>query len=176
MLTFRLESKAAQAALNLLLVQLKEPIKLYKTWGTRVRNKAQANARAKGGRRLWKRIADSVVLAAVSNSGARVMCLSYIGAHKETGGPIAARNRRFLTIPVHPDSKNRTVSEMKLDGVKLFRVGRALGRSDKRGNFVALYALCKRTRAQRADTWWPSESWALMVGQEEALWHLERGH
>lgn len=176
MLTAKLEAKAAQAALNTLLLQIKDGSKLFKTWGTVVRNKAQSNARGKGGRRLWKRIADSVVLAAVSNHGARVLCMDYIGAHKETGGPIIAKRREYLTIPLTEESRGKTAPEMRLDGVRLFRIGKTLGRKEGKDGFVALFALCKKTRSQRAEKWWPDPKWVLEAGMKEAKWHIEKGH
>ena len=164
--------------LKRMLRKINDRSKLFKTWGTVVLNKARRNARAKGGRKLWRTIADMTRLTSVSNDGAVVECLSYIGAHKEFGGPIRAKNKAALTIPIHELARGRTSRELALDlGVKLFvpKNTNVLGYSDN-GTFVGLYALRTRTASQRPDPWWVGTDWALQKGIEEARWHIEKGH
>ena len=172
---------AASPELKRLLRRLNDRLKFFKTWGTAVYEKARANARAKRGRRLWRTIADLTRLVRVSNSGAAVECLSYIGAHKEFGGPIKAKNGRYLTIPIHKLAKGRTVGELEAEGMDIFRLpgtktlGRGVGKG-KHQKYEPLFALCERTRPQRPDPWWVSAEWALEKGVEEAKWHIEKGH
>ena len=89
---------------------------------------AGATRRAQGGRRLWKQIADAVVLCNVSQRGADIRgegLFCRIGMHKQTGGPIRVREKNFLTIPVDPSAYGKTAKEYSLDtGVRLFRPGR----------------------------------------------------
>lgn len=90
-LTLAIDSAIASAKLWALMLRIRDPAKLHKIWGVRVMNQARANARAKGGRRLWKQIADSVVLQSVSQRGADIRGVGLfgrIGLHKEKGGPI----------------------------------------------------------------------------------------
>ena len=71
-LSVAVNSAIASARLWALMLRIRDPAKLYKFWGIRVMNQARANARAKGGRRLWKQIADAVVLQSVSQRGADI--------------------------------------------------------------------------------------------------------
>ena len=96
-LTLAIDSAIASAKLWALMLRIRDPTKLHKIWGVRVMNQARANARAKGGRRLWKQIADSVVLQSVSQRGADIRGVGLfgrIGMHKEKGGPIRVRGLR----------------------------------------------------------------------------------
>ena len=93
-LTLAIDSAIASAKLWALMLRIRDPAKLHKIWGVRVMTQARANARAKGGRRLWKQIADSVVLQSVSQRGADIRGVGLfgrIGLHKEKGGPIRVR-------------------------------------------------------------------------------------
>lgn len=167
--------------LRRLMRKINNLLPFFKTWGTVVLNQAKANARAKKGRRFWRTIADLTRLTSVSNSGATVECLSYIGAHKEFGGPIKARNGKYLTIPIHDLARGKTVAEVEADGVHLFRLpgtrtlGRDVGTGENR-DYEPIFALVEETKPQRPDPWWVKPAWALEKGVEEARWHIEKGH
>ena len=114
--------------------------------------------------------------------GAVIECLSYIGAHKEHGGPIRVKNKSYLTIPISELAYGKTAEEVEMNGIELFRPGppgakkNLLAYADENGNLVPVFALCKQTRPQRADKWWPEDYWVLEQGIREAKWHIERGH
>ena len=176
-LTLGIDSAIASARLWALMLRIRDPARLHKLWGIRVMNQARANARAKGGRRLWKQIADSVVLQSVSQRGADIRGVGLfgrIGMHKEKGGPIRVREKSWLTIPIDPAAMGKTVSEYSLEtDVKLFRPG---GKENPKkilayaqdGRLVPVFALCKITAPQRKDRWLPERNWVLHVGIEEA--------
>lgn len=172
----------ASARLRVLMLRLSDTLPLFKTWSTVVVNKARSNARAKGGRRLWRQIADYTRVTACSQRGATIECLSYIGVHKEFGGPIQAKNKAALTIPIHRMAYGQTAAELEMSGIRLFRPGspgmkkNLLVTADGNGNLIPVFALCRRTRPQRADKWWPENRWVLDQGIREAKWHLEKGH
>lgn len=177
MLNGKVVLNTASKELNSRLRRINDKLKFFKTWGTVVLNKAKSNARAKGGRRLWKRIADATHLTSVSGTGAVIECFDYIGAHKETGGPIRAKNKKALTIPIHEMARGKTARELELDGLDLFRPkGKDVLGISLDGMFVALFALRKSTRSQRPDQWWPDGDWALQKGLEEAEWHIGKGN
>jgi len=176
-LSVGIDSAIASARLWALMLRIRDPSKLYKTWGVRVMNQALTNARAKGGRRLWKQIADAVVLNSVSLRGADIRGVGLfgrIGMHKEKGGPIRVREKNWLTIPIDPAAYGMTAAEYAMKhGVRLFRPGRK--DSPKRilayaqaGSLVPVFALCKATSPQRADRWLPEHNWVLHAGIEEA--------
>jgi len=169
---------AASGELTRLMLRIKDTTKLFKTWGMVVLNKAKGNARAKGGRRLWRTIADQTRLTEVGPAGATIECLSYIGTHKELGGPIRVKDKSALTIPIHEMARGKTSRELALDlGVRLFAPkGKSVLGYSVDGNFVALFALRKSTAPQRPDPWWVDADWALQKGLEEARWHIEKGH
>ena len=172
-----IDSAVASARLLALMLRIRDPAKLYKFWGVRVMNQARANARAKGGRRLWKQIADAVVLRNVSQRGADILGVGLwgrIGIHKEKGGPIRARKKNFLTIPIDPSAYGKTAAEYSMDtGVRLFSL-RSKSNSKRilayrqDGTLVPVFALCKTTAPQRADKWLPEHNWVLHVGIDEA--------
>lgn len=182
MIIAKIESAALSVKLWMMMRQIQNPLALYKTWSTVVVNKARANARAKGGKRLWKQIADYTKVSRCSQRGAIIECLSYIGAHKEYGGPIRVKNKSWLTIPISELAYGKTAGEIELSGIKLFRPGRKeakkniLAYSDAAGTLVPVFALCKQTRPQRADKWWPDHRWVLEQGVKEAKWHIEKRH
>ena len=118
-----LKKSLAEAELRRLTARLKNTLPFYKTWSTVVVNKARSNARSKGGKTLWKRIEKATQIRSCNASGARIECFSYIGAHKEQGGPIAVKNKKFLTIPLVDYAKGKTVEYLQLSGIKLFRPG-----------------------------------------------------
>lgn len=176
-LTLGIDSAIASARLWALMLRIRDPARLHKIWGVRVMNQARANARAKGGRRLWKQIADSVSLQSVSQRGADIRGVGLfgrIGLHKEKGGPIRVREKPFLTIPIDPGARDKTVAEYAMEtGFRLFRPGRK--DSPKKilayaqdGRLVPVFALCQMTAPQRADKWLPERNWVLHVGIEEA--------
>ena len=158
----------ASARLRVLMLRLSDTLPLFRSWSTVVVNKARSNARAKGGRRLWRQIADYTRVTSCSQRGATIECLSYIGAHKEFGGPIQAKNKMALTIPIHRMAYGQKASELEMSGIKLFRPGSPA--------MIPVFALCRRTRPQRADKWWPEKRWVLDQGIREAKRHIEKGH
>ncbi len=182
MIIARIESATASARLWLLMQSIRNTLPFFKTWSTVVVNRARSNARAKGGRRLWRRIADYTKVTKCSQHGAVIECLSYIGAHKEHGGPIRVKNKSSLTISISELAYGKTAEEVEMSGIKLFRPGRAgakrniLAYSDPDGKLVPVFVLCKRTRPQRADKWWPEQHWVLRQGVREAKYHIEKRH
>lgn len=182
MIIARIESATASARLWLLMQSIRNTLPFFKTWSTVVVNRARSNARAKGGRRLWRRIADYTKVTKCSQHGAVIECLSYIGAHKEHGGPIRVKNKSSLTIPISELAYGKTAEEVEMSGIKLFRPGRAgakrniLAYSNPDGKLVPVFVLCKRTRPQRADKWWPEQHWVLRQGVREAKYHIEKRH
>lgn len=178
MIIAKVLNAAASVRLWLLMQRVRDPAKVYKIWGIKVVEKLRSNARAKGGRRLWKQIADAVRLDNVSQSGADVDVVGLwgrIGVHKEKGGPIRVRKKNFLTIPIEPSARGKTAEEFAADNhVRLFRPGgadsgrRVLAYSDADGRLVPVFALCRATRPQKRDRWYPSTQWVLRTGIEEA--------
>ena len=176
-LSVGIKSAVASARLWALMLRIRDPSKLYKFWGIRVMNQARTNARAKGGRRLWKQIADAVVLRNVSLRGADIRGVGLfgrIGMHKEKGGPIRVREKNFLTIPIDPAAYGKTAAEYSMEtGIRLFRPGRKDNPKKilayaQDGTLVPVFALCKMTAPQRADPWLPDRNWVLHAGIEEA--------
>lgn len=134
----------------------------FQAFGTLVKREATRSALAKGGRRFWRQIADRTRVAEVSPSGVTVVNDHVAAAQKQYGGAIEARTRRYLTIPVAEIARGRRASEFpqELKVVRTSRGASLLGYDEGAGKsrrFVALYALCRRTRAQRPDPFWPSE-------------------
>ena len=72
MIIAKVLNAAASVRLWLLMQRVRDPAKVYKIWGIKVVEKLRSNARANGGRKLWKQIADSVRLDNVSQRGADV--------------------------------------------------------------------------------------------------------
>lgn len=135
----------------------------FQAFGTLVKREAQRSARSKGGRRFWLQIADRTRVAEVSAAGVTVVNDHVAAAQKQFGGPIEARNRKYLTIPVNALARGRRASEFTQD-LHVVRTGRGaslLGYDEGKGerrHFVALYALVKKTRPQRPDPFWPDEA------------------
>lgn len=182
MLIGKIDTAIASARLWVLLLKMRDPAPFYKIWGSLVLDQARANARAKGGRTLWEKIAESVHLKRVSQRGAELECTGLwgrIGLHKQTGGPIQVKNRSFLTIPIHQMAYGKTAGEVEMSGVRLFRPGkpgskkRVLAYNDN-GRLVSVFALCKKTRPQRADPWLPEKRWILRTGVEAAKRYIEQ--
>lgn len=164
-----------------LATQLNNTLPLFKAWGVTVQDKARANARRKGGRRLWKMIASMTRVTKLTPFEAHVECLSYIGAHKEYGGIIRVKEKSALTIPIIKEAQGMRAEEFEIQhGVTLFRPKcsegdkkNVIGYSDGE-NFIAVYALCKATRRQKADKWWPDQQWTLDQGIKIAEKLLEK--
>lgn len=179
MLTAKLDARLTCAKLNFLLLLLRNPTPFFRSWGTAVEDKAKGNAIAKGGDNIWPNIAKATRLHSVSASGAVVECFDYIGAHKEKGGPIKAKNGRYLTIPIHELAMGFTVGEVENRGIDLFRLpgtktlGRGVGKGENK-TYEPFFALCEETRPQRADPWWPGEQWALREGVRHAEKHIDQ--
>lgn len=172
-----LKKSLAEAELRRLTARLKNTLPFYKTWSTVVVNKARSNARSKGGKTLWKRIEKATQVSSCNASGAKIECFSYIGAHKELGGPIVARNKKFLTIPLVDYAKGKTVEYLHLSGIKLFRpAGRKVLMRQTETGVEAVFALCKKTKPQQRYPWWPEVNWVAEQGVKEAKWHLMKGH
>lgn len=172
----------ASARLRVLMLRLSDTLPLFRSWSETVVKQARNNAAAKGGKKLWGQIADFTKVTACSQRGATIECLSYIGVHKEFGGPIQAKNKAALTIPIHRMAYGQKASELEMSGIKLFRPGspgmkkNLLVTTDGDGNLIPVFALCRRTRPQRADKWWPENRWVLDQGIRWAKWHIEKGH
>lgn len=182
MIIAQIKSATASARLWFLMLKMRDPAPFYKIWGTIVLNQAQANARAKGGRTLWKQIADAVHLKRVSQRGVDLECTGLfgrIGLHKQNGGPIRVKNKSWLTIPISGLAYGKTAEEVEMSGIDLFRPGppgakRNILAYAENGNLVPVFALCKQTRPQRADPWLPEKSWILRTGVDEAKRYIER--
>ena len=148
-----------------------EPV--FQAFGTLVKREARRNAMAKGGRGFWLQVADRTRVAEVSADSVTVVNDHVAAAQKQFGGPIAARNRKALAIPVDPMARGRRPSEFTqpLKVVRTKRGASLLGYEEGRGagrRFVALYALVKRTRPQRPDPFWPTPERARELAEEAA--------
>lgn len=135
-------------------------------WAEDVRDLARDNTK-KYGSGFWNEIAEQTYISSVSADSAEIVCDHVAGAHKHTGGPIRVRNKSWLTIPINPLSKGKSVARMKSEGYKLFRPWRkggqerwhALAFVQKKGEKpIPLFALTKETRPQRPFPWWPEKS------------------
>ncbi len=178
-----IDSAVASARLWALMLRIRDPAKLYKFWGVRVMNQARANARAKGGRKLWKQIADAVVLRNVSQRGADILGVGLwgrIGIHKEKGGSIRVRKKNFLTIPIDRLAEGKTAEEFAADNhVRLFRPGGSNSKSrilayNDNGVLHPVFALCRITRPQKQYRWYPPTQWVLQTGIEVTKKMLEK--
>ena len=100
MLYARLEDGQLRRTLGKLLDKIQNKLPLFTTWGRAVELEAKTNARAYGGRRIWRNIAGATRLHSITRDGAVVEC----GAPIETRmiSPqrvIFLRNRKkFLKI------------------------------------------------------------------------------
>ena len=169
MLYARLDDGQLRRTLGKLLDKFQNKLPLFKTWGRAVEQEAKNNARAYGGRRIWRNIAGATRLHSVTRDGAVVECYDPIGTHKERGGPIRARNAKALTIPLSALARGRRVAELEARGISVFRLPKSnvLGRNVGRGKsrtFEPLYALCKHTAPQRKFPWWPDQYFVQRTG------------
>jgi hypothetical protein len=129
------------------------------------------------GGRCWRDIARAVKVQDVSDSGATVLCDDLVdgkspAAHKEFGGPIVARNRAALTIPIAPEAQGKlarqfsalTLLKPNASGDLVGVLGVMRGRG-KNKSFKALFLLRRRTRPQAREPWWLTSDEALEIGQ-----------
>lgn len=183
MIIAKVLNAAASVRLWLLMQRVRDPAKVYKIWGIKVVEKLRSNARAKGGRRLWKQIADSVRLDNVSQRGADVDAVGLwgrIGIHKEKGGSIRVRKKNFLTIPIDRLAEGKTAEEFAADNhVRLFRPGGSNSKSrilayNDNGVLHPVFALCRITRPQKQYRWYPPTQWVLQTGIEVTKKMLEK--
>ena len=150
------------------------------SWGVAVRSKAKLNAKAKGGKHMWRDIARATELRTISKDGVEVYCSHVAAAQKQFGGTIEApgkgagsKGAKYLAIPISPESKGVPVGEFVTGGIKLFVLGKkdgerggVLGYSED-GVFHGLYALRKRVR-QKADPWFPGPKEIVDIGDRMA--------
>lgn len=145
-------------------------------WGATIRKRAMENAAGKGGRRLWRDIARSVNVKAVTSDSVEVGAYHVAAAQKQFGGPIAARGKAaggadMLTIPIAPEADGQSAAKFALAGRKLFVFLRSnlLGYMEDDGlSFHPLFALTRRTKPQRAFPWWPEPEFIEARGIEQA--------
>lgn len=164
--------------LSACLSSLSDLTDVFGDWSDDIRDMARANARgySRGGG-FWESIARSVK-SGYNASGGRVWSDHYAGRHKDAGGVIEARIKRSLTIPIHEISRGRNVASFRAEGYKLFSPGPkdnekgVLGYLDATGRFVALFALRRRTRPQRAFPWWPKDDDVLAIGRKIVKEHI----
>ncbi len=171
----RIDKVKVEKTLADLAGRLTQPMRFLKTWGNSVAKSARANARAKGGRRFWRGIAQSVRLQQVSDDTLIVGSDHFAAAQKQFGGRIEAKNKEALTIPITEEAKGKTVAEFKMGGRPLFRLpgSNVLGYS-AHGEFFPEYALVKRTKPQKADPWFPDNAEVSALGMKEAEFWLKK--
>jgi hypothetical protein len=155
---------------------------LVLAWGRAVAVQAQRNARAKGGRRFWGELARSVNVRRVDGGAAEVYSDHVAAAQKQYGGPIEAPGRgpgakgaKALTIPLPgTPAEGRTAADF---GGKLFLVKPedegGLLCANIGGEFMALFAVRKRTKPQPPSPFFPDAGAVRDVGEEMAKRRLE---
>ena len=131
-----------------------------KNLSTALTEEFQKNARAKGGRSLWKDIADGLKPATTGNA-AQVTSLHPAASIRQWGGIIRAKNKPWLTIPTGSEAKGKTASQMRGQGWLIFRIpgkdgGYLLGTRGKGGKAVLLFTLRKQVQ-HPADPWMPND-------------------
>ncbi len=100
--------------------KLQHPAPFFARWGQRAAIKTRANARAKGGRRLWGEIARATHLASYSDHHAQV-AIDHVAARiRQTGGTIRPRDAKALTIPLTDEAEGKRAGEFELGGQELF--------------------------------------------------------
>lgn len=171
---------------------------LMLAWGIKVRDHARANARAKGGKSLWKQIAASVQVRRLAGSGVELHTDHVAARMRHEGGTIRPKGSAnggadALTIPISPASRGKRAGEFAAAGRNLFVLKRpgkapllgysARGRGAVRNSagqfqsgevdrFVPLYVLMMSVRHPAAP-WWPSDATALQIGEDLAIQHLK---
>jgi hypothetical protein len=116
---------------------------------------AKANARAQGGKYFWGQIAQGVQ--GKSDETAAVIQAQHVAsAQKQFGGPIRAKNKRCLTIPISAAAIYKTVD----DFTDIFRYKSEKGDTIlavKNGDSIQnLFVLKTKTKPQRAFPWFPN--------------------
>jgi len=149
-------------------------------WGNAIAREAREAARQKPGRRFWREVARATRVDRAGADGVSIANWHVAGAHKQTGGPIVAKNARALTIPIAEEARGRRAAEFEAGGRELFAIpGRGgdsvgiLGYAEEDGDFHALFALRRRTRPQAPDPWWPTDRRMMDLGDVEARRFLE---
>ena len=153
-------------------------------WGATTRKRAMENARAKGGRRLWRDIARSINLKAVSNDAVEVGAYHVAAAQKQYGGRIKAKGKAaggsdYLTIPVASEAEGQFAGKFALPTTRhpegtgsfalfVFPNSNLLGYMEESGSFHPLFALVRETKPQRPDPFWPDDAFIEQQGIEQA--------
>lgn len=169
-------SDSATGDLEALLKRLDNRKGFYQVWGGRLNTKIRKNARAKGGKSFWRALADSTQVDYVSDRGASVVVQHIAAAQKQFGGRIAAKNSKYLTIPISDEARRKRAGEFSL--VKLFTItskkgNKILGYSDG-DKFNGLYLLRKAVD-QRADPFLPTDEETIAMGEKTAIKQIEKG-
>lgn len=164
--------KIGRWALRLKSPQIRQ--RFLKGWGAKIRKQAILNARAKGGRRLWREISNAVDIQSVNANAVDVRATHAAAAQKQYGGKIRARGKAaggadYLTIPIAPEAEGQSAAKFALGGRNLFVFPNSnlLGYMEE-DSFHPLFALVKETRPQRADPWWPTDDFIEEQGIKEA--------
>lgn len=128
-----------------------------------VEEAARASARAKGGRRFWASVAETVMTRRGADGSLTVGAWHRAAGFRHRGGVIAAPGRgpgalgrRALAIPLGRARKGRwSTVEAEQRGLRLFRAGDVLmGRRGSHGRAEPLFLLRRRV-TQRPDPWFP---------------------
>lgn len=134
---------------------------LFRFIGSYVSRLAKDNARAKGGRKFWKQIANSVRMEAY-DEGAVIGATHYAASHKHAGGAIAApgkgpmsRKREFLTIPITDKAKGRNANDFTNTFIANSKAGNPIiFKKLSDGGIFPLFVL-KKSVFQKAYPWFP---------------------
>lgn len=169
----------AELMLKKLGSRMRNTLGFMKVWGNAVAKQARSNARAKGGRSFWQKVARNVRLHSVTGHSAIVEADAK-GKFKQTGGTIRPKNKKALTIPVADEAKGKSAADFESGGRKLFvlpskkgeTVG-VLGYREDDGDFHGLFLL-RRSVFQKKDPWFPSRRRCTMLGLREAQLFLNR--
>ena len=142
-------------------------------WGGSIRNKARENCMKRGSSAFWRGIRDSVNVQSVGLDAVEVGSSHVAAAQKQFGGPIRARGKAAggadaLTIPIAPEAKGQSVAKFEAAGKRIFAIKRVLGYSEESGEFHPLFVLCKQTRPQKAEPWWPENDFIEAEGVKHA--------
>ena len=171
MLNFTFDTDEAERLLSTKLKSLSSPERFCLIWAKLAADEARRNARAKGGKHFWVGLAQQIKTGRVPGGG-EIRVEHVAAAQKEYGGPIRARNKRCLTIPIHELAYGRRVSEQteELFSITSKAGNRILGFDDGE-KFVGLYAA---TKPQRPDPFMPTPERMLEIGEKELEYELGR--
>ena len=159
-----------------------EQTRFLMRWGTRVRKTAMETAIGKGGRRFWREVARSINLVERSKE-VTVEATHVAAAQKQFGGVIEAKGKagggaEALTIPITEEAEGQSAAKFVAAGLQLFAIksdsGNAVLGYSREGEFVALFALVRRTKPQRPDPFFPEDGEIAEIGEEEAVLLVER--